>query len=55
MEEREKCCICGVDIEGYGFNPYPIKREGRCCRQCNLHLVIPERVRRFYEEKEEEE
>lgn len=32
-EEKETCCICGGKIEGYGYNPYPIKEEGHCCRE----------------------
>lgn len=23
MDEKEKCCICGKEIEGMGNNPYP--------------------------------
>lgn len=34
-----KCCICGKEIVGYGNNPYPIK-EGRCCDECNLIVVV---------------
>lgn len=39
------CCICGKPIEGFGNNPFPIKKEGRCCDDCNLS-VIRERIRR---------
>lgn len=42
---QEKCCICGKPIEGFGNNPYPIKKEGKCCDDCNLG-VIRERIRR---------
>lgn len=55
MEREEKCCICGGGIEGRGYNAYPIRSEGRCCRKCNMAVVIPERIRRFNEEKEIEE
>lgn len=27
MDEKEKCCICGKEIEGMGNNPYPVKRK----------------------------
>lgn len=53
--EGKVCCICGGKIEGYGYNAYPIRSEGRCCRKCNMAVVIPERIRRFNEEKEIEE
>lgn len=25
MDEKEKCCICGKEIEGMGNNPYPVR------------------------------
>lgn len=47
---KEKiCCICGKKITGYGYNPYPVKEEGECCRQCNYGVVVPERWRRYQE------
>ena len=39
-----KCCICGLEFEGFGNNAEPIK-EGRCCDKCNEYIVIPERMR----------
>ena len=39
-----KCCICGKDFIGYGNNPAPVKDKGRCCDDCNIHIVIPTRV-----------
>ena len=30
--ETRTCCICGGKIEGYGYNAYPVKEAGRCCR-----------------------
>lgn len=27
MDEKEKCCICGKEIEGMGNNPYPVRTE----------------------------
>ena len=38
------CCICGDEYEGYGNNPWPIKKEGRCCDMCNANKVIPARL-----------
>mgnify|MGYP000270190002 FL=1 len=47
MEEQKKtCCICGKELEGYGYNPFPVKEEGICCRSCNYSVVIPERWKR---------
>lgn len=47
MDEKEKCCICGKEINGMGNNPYPVRTEGRCCRYCNYTVVLPERVRLY--------
>ena len=46
MPEKEKyiCCICGKEFEGYGNNPDPVKKEGRCCDECNQKVVIPKRM-----------
>ena len=38
------CCLCGVIAVGYGNNPQPIKKEGRCCDECNADQVIPARL-----------
>lgn len=40
----EICCLCGKRIEGQGNNPYPLKRTGRCCDECNIEKVIPARI-----------
>ena len=55
-----KCCICGVEFEGYGNNPYPVGRdvysdEDRCCDDCNETFVIPARIAEFLKKAEEEE
>ena len=47
MDEKEKCCICGKEIEGMGDNPYPVRTEGWCCRYCNYIMVLPKRVRLY--------
>ena len=41
--EEHTCCICGKRFKGYGNNPYPIKKEGKCCDECNKK-VIEERL-----------
>ena len=60
-----KCSICNKEIpvkEGgwdSGNNAEPVN-DGRCCDQCNMDVVIPERlqqaiwVRRKQEEKEQD-
>lgn len=42
-EEEHICCICGKRFKGFGNNPDPIKKEGRCCDECNKK-VIEERM-----------
>lgn len=42
---KERCCICGKEVEGMGNNPYPVRTEGLCCRYCNYTVVQPERIR----------
>ena len=52
-EDKESCIICGEEFEGYGNNPAPVSKEGRCCDACNLKFVIPARLdmgKRNYEE-----
>ena len=41
--EKKICCICGEEYEGYGNNAEPYK-EGRCCDECNMKFVIPNRL-----------
>ena len=46
MDEKQICCICGEEYEGYGNNAEPYK-EGRCCDECNKKFVIPDRINRM--------
>jgi hypothetical protein len=39
-----RCILCGEEIVGYGHNPQPLEREGRCCDDCNDTKVIPKRL-----------
>jgi hypothetical protein len=46
-----KCCICKKEIEKIGSwdqgnNAQPLK-EGRCCDNCNMTRVLPERMRKM--------
>lgn len=40
-----KCCICNNSFKGYGNDPNPLKDTGKCCNNCNLTKVIPERMK----------
>lgn len=53
-DKKEKCCICGKEIKGWGNNPYPVREEGRCCRYCNFTVVIPERIRLSKQQSDEQ-
>ena len=46
-----KCCICNFVFEGYGNNPSPVKEDGRCCILCNVEKVIPARLKKLKEIK----
>ena len=41
---RHKCCLCGREFYGYGNNPWPAAKDGRCCDDCNADVVLPARV-----------
>jgi len=42
------CCICGKPIEKpgwkHGNNAQPVK-EGRCCDECDMTIVVPTRLK----------
>lgn len=54
-DEEKTCCICGMTFTGHGYNPYPVKESGECCRQCNYEVVVPERYRRHLEYQKSKE
>lgn len=43
-EKKERCIICGKPIVGYGNNPWPLHKVGKCCDECNTNKVIPARL-----------
>lgn len=45
-----KCVICGKEFQGYGNNAMPVK-EGRCCEDCNVYVVIPQRIKEGFQRK----
>ena len=55
--EDKICILCKRPYTGYGHNPAPITKEGRCCYTCNMIKVVPIRmeiIMRFRQEDEEE-
>ena len=42
--KKYKCVLCGEAFFGYGNNPWPLAKKGRCCNICNVTKVIPARV-----------
>lgn len=62
-----RCCICGVEINGYGNNPEgavwkgrrgeiieaEFDKECRCCDECNTQYVIPGRLYRISKNKKQ--
>ena len=45
--EKFKCCLCGIEVEGYGNDPRPLpmkNEDDECCDECNLAKVIPARI-----------
>ena len=50
--EKQVCCICGEEYKGYGNNAEPYKK-GRCCDQCNRKFVIPSRLNKLRNSKNE--
>lgn len=55
----KKCCLCGIEFEGYGNNPYPLcdvnDYNSRCCNDCDSKYVIPSRIIMTYKGKSAEE
>lgn len=50
-EQRKKweamkydCVLCLKPSHGYGHNPAPMKKKGKCCDACNYLKVLPCRM-----------
>jgi DNA-directed RNA polymerase subunit RPC12/RpoP len=37
-----KCVFCGKIFNDKGYDPFPIKKEGRCCAWCSGVELMPE-------------
>lgn len=44
MTHKNICCICSNEFEGWGNNAQPVA-NGQCCDYCNIHKVIPARLK----------
>lgn len=53
MKDTNICCICRQVFIGYGNNPEPVKKRGRCCDLCNYNKVIPARLKQINKHKED--
>lgn len=42
--EEKTCCICGKKFTGWGNDPWPVKKEGECCDECNNSQVLAARL-----------
>ena len=45
-----KCVLCGKEAGEFGNNAMPIKK-GQCCNKCNMTKVLPERIKRYQNDK----
>ena len=43
MKNHFKCVFCKQEFWGYGNNPRPLRKRGRCCNDCNM-MVIKHRI-----------
>ena len=44
------CSLCHKKVRGYGNDPYPLKGK-KCCDECNIKYVIPERLKQLAKER----
>ena len=47
MSKKKVCCICGIEFNGCGNSPWPIKDDGECCDKCNYEYVLPKRIEKL--------
>lgn len=48
---EKQCCLCGVTIDGWGNDPWPLVVDDNawCCDACNAIRVIPARLMKMQE------
>jgi len=54
MSKEYICSICNKEFEPIGHNAQPIN-NGRCCTKCNYEVVLPERLKRIYDQRAEDQ
>lgn len=54
MYKEYICSICGKNFEPIGHNAEPVN-DGRCCTKCNYGVVLPERLKRLYDQTTEDQ
>lgn len=37
---KYKCVLCKQKRLGFGNNPFPLSKTGRCCNRCNIDVVV---------------
>lgn len=35
----QKCILCKKKFVGFGNNPEPLAKAGRCCDKCNVDVI----------------
>lgn len=45
VRPKKLCCLCNKPIIGNDNNPWPLKKSGRCCNECNMTKVIIARLK----------
>ena len=47
MERSGKCCFCGKSYDNWGndIRPLVTGKGDRCCNECNINIVIPNRIK----------
>lgn len=49
--ETKTCAVCGEEFKGIGHNPYPLRKEGRACDNCNYNKVLVARANLYKSKK----
>jgi len=53
MNKEHICSICSKNFKSIGHNAQPVN-DGRCCTKCNYAVVLPERLKRLYDQTTED-
>ena len=35
-----KCVLCKKKFVGWGNNPAPLSKSGKCCDECNVKVIV---------------